>query len=57
MYIKIKEYVPYTEGTKFCCKVSGKQAVRQEIVPYPAASELSLPAATVGQLWLSGPEE
>lgn len=57
MYMKVKEYVPYTEGNKFCYKISGKQTERHEIVPYPATSELSLLAATVAQLWLSGPEE
>lgn len=36
---------------------SGKQMEKQEIVPFPATSGLSLLAATVGQLWLSGPEE
>lgn len=36
---------------------SGKQAERLEIIPFPATSELSLLAATAGQLWLLGPEE
>lgn len=47
----------YAEGTDFCHKISRKHTERQETVPYPAISEPFLPAATVSQLSLSGPEE